>query len=290
MFILTNTSKELPFEISTVNGRTFLRAAADGVLYKGTEANLPCNYYVVESNEDVVDASTAEEAKVMVIETIFETGVSQGEASYDSLILSFGSRRMAELVARRELNGEARAASSAKFVVKSQLLPPMNEDAGCVEEYFTLETMFPQDVLEAFSKLEPSEATLHSSLLRLKQKRGLKLHFLLADCIIKLLEKKYILSDCLSETGYESFYRLIVDDVESRRLTPLGRDRLAVLCYILLLNIEGFTLHYASLPSLGMPKIKVINLFKTIGCSYSPSKNEFKLVGRPREASSVFKN
>lgn len=283
MLILTNIKKELEFEISRINERMFLEANIENVIYKGTEASVPCNYYVVESSDNnIINMNNVMRSRIIVFEIIYETGVTYAESNIDDLILSFGSKKSIDMINKREINGRLKKTTGARFTSKTQILPPINEDAKDIREYFTLENMFPKDVLGNFSEIDMDSIALHPDLINFKQNIKYKKHFLLVDCIIKLMEKKYITSDCLSDTEYSSFFKTIKEEVEGRRLTPLCRDRLAILCYILLLEVEGFSVSYRSLPNFKFSKEKIINMFKSIGCSFSPAKGIFKLVGKPR--------
>lgn len=282
MLILTNIGKDLEFEISKVNGRMFLNTNFETIGYKGVETNVPCTYYVVESSEGVIDMSGATEAKMITFETVYETGVSHAESNVDDLILTFGSKKNISIMKKRHIDGIRNKNFGAKFIGKTQILPPVNEDAKNVGEYFLLENMFPSNVLESFSKIDMASVELHSDLKKLRQSKEHKIHFLLADCMIKLLERKYITNDCLNDSVYRSFFEVIEDEIEVRRLTALCRDKLIVLCYILILEIEGFSVSYGALPDFKLPSEKVINMFKSIGCSVSPSGDVFKLVGKPK--------
>lgn len=283
MLILSNIKQDMEFAVSMVNGRAVLSGGAENVRFVGREASIPCNYCVVTSADGVIDMESAVDARVVVFETVYETGVVHKEGSFDELMLSFGSKRSAEMVAKREIDGRLHGA--VRFAGRNLILPPVNENAKGLADCFVLENMFPQSVLSKFSGISLGSVVLHADLMSFKQNIEYKMHFLLADCIIKLMEKKYVTSDCLSDTEYEGFFEVIRDEVEGRKLTPLCRDRLAVLCYILLLQIEGLSVCYRDLPDFKLGREKVINMFKAIGCSFSPQKEVFKVVARPRDAS-----
>lgn len=283
MLILANVKRDVEFEVSRVNERVFLRGEMEDIVYKGVEVNIPCNYYVTESSDGRIEMCTAREARVIVVETEYESGTTHEEADVDDLILAFGNKRSVERVSKRDMNGRLRWNRDVRLRGRTQILPEVNPEARGAGEYFTVERMFPRRVVESFSRISLNSVVLHGDLARFKQNMKYKTHFLLADCIIKLMEKKYITSDSLSDTGYESFFEVIRDDIEGRRLTPLCRDRLAMLCYILLLQIEGRRVVYRDLPDFGFTKEKVVNMFKCIGCTFSVPLGMFKQVGKPRD-------
>lgn len=277
MLILANMSRETSFEVSKVNGRVFLRGGLKGIEYKGSEWNSPCHYCVVESSNGVIDLSKAEEARIVVFETVYETGVSHEKTSLKELAFTFGGKRLAGYHRRKEIDGYSKRVFSSKFKLRDQILPPMDEEAECPKKRFVLEKMFPKEVLSSFSEIKVESVLLHPDLMELKQNMSYKTHFLLADCIIKLMEKKYITNDCLNDSGYSSFFAMIEDEVENKVLTPLCRDRLAILCYILFLQIEGFSVKYEVLPDFKFSKKRVIAMFRLIGCLYSPQSDNFKM-------------
>ncbi|KMV66308.1 hypothetical protein M970_040990 [Encephalitozoon cuniculi EcunIII-L] len=276
MLVLANINREMSFEVSRVNGRVFLTGSLDGIEYRGSEWNSPCSYYVVESSGDVLDFGKASEAKIVVFETVYETGLSHKETNLEELIFSFGNRKYVEYLKRKEIDGYSKRLFMPKLKYKNQILPPIDEEASSPEKRFVLEKMFPADVLESFSKIKLDSVLLHPDLMGLRQNMRYKTHFLLADCIIKLMEKKYVTNDCLSDSGYSSFFVMVKDEVENGRLTPLCRDRLAVLCYILFLQIEGFCVKYKLLPDFKFSKKKVVNIFNLMGFPYHLKTDVFK--------------
>lgn len=270
MLILANTGWEASFEVSRVNGRVFLTGEQEGVVHRGSEWNAPCSYYVVESSAGVIEMDKGVEAKVVVFETVYETGVAHEKEDFMGLLSSFGNAKSREAMKSREVMGAPKRIPAHKTNAKVQILPPSNEEAEGPEERFVMEKMFPKEVLEEFSKINIGSVLLHPDLMSLRRDMDYKIHFLLADCIVKLMEKRYVTGDCLDDSGYSSFFAVIKDDIENKKLTPLGRDKLAVLCYILILQIERFSLKYELLPDFKLPKEKVIKMFRMIGCSYNP--------------------
>ncbi|ADM11391.1 uncharacterized protein Eint_041020 [Encephalitozoon intestinalis ATCC 50506] len=277
MLILANTNREMSFEVSRVNGRVFLAGSLEGIEYKGSEWNSPCNYYVVESSEGIFELNKAMEAKVIVFETIYETGLLHEKTSFEKLASTFGNRKFAEHYKRKGIEGYSKRFFTSKFQYREQVLPPIDKEKWNPEERFPLEKMFPQDVLSSFLEIKLDTVLLHPDLMSLKQDVNYKIHFLLADCIIKLMEKKYVTSDCLNDSGYSSFFEMIKDEVENRMLTPLCRDKLAILCYILFLQIEGSSVRYEVLPDFKFSKEKVLAMFRVIGCSYIAKLDSFKM-------------
>ncbi|AFN82869.1 hypothetical protein EROM_041020 [Encephalitozoon romaleae SJ-2008] len=277
MLILTNISREMNFEASKVNGRVFLKGDFEGIEYKGSEWNSPCYYCVVESSNGVIDLGRAEEARIVVFETVYETGVSHKKTSLKELAFTFGGKRLAGYHRRKEIDGYSKRVFTSSFKFKDQILPPMDEEAECPKKRFVLERMFPKEVLSSFEEIKVDSVLLHPDLMGLKQNMSYKTHFLLADCIIKLMEKKYITNDCLNDSGYSSFFAVIENEVENKMLTPLCRDKLAILCYILFLQIQGFSVKYEVLPDFKFSKKKVISMHRLIGCLYYSQSDTFKL-------------
>ncbi|WEL38450.1 hypothetical protein PFJ87_04g01240 [Encephalitozoon hellem] len=281
MLVLTNISREMKFEVSKVNGRVFLRGDLDGIEYKGSEWNSPCSYYIAESSGGAIDLRKAKKARIIVFETVYETGLLHEKTSIKELAFTFGSKRLVGYHKKREAEGYSKRFFASKFGYRDQILPPTNGEAKCLKERFVLEKMFPKEVLSSFSEIRLESVLLHPDLMELRQSMSYKIHFLLADCIIKLMEKKYITDDCLNDSEYSSFFVMIKDEIENRMLTPLCRDRLAILCYILFLQIEGFSIKYEILPDFKFSKEKVIAMLKLIGCLYSSQTDTFKMKSNP---------
>ncbi|KAH9411592.1 hypothetical protein HK407_04g06970 [Ordospora pajunii] len=282
MLVFANFCKDVEFEVQNVNGRVFLDGRVDGVGFRGIEGSVPCNFWVVEASDGKICMENAVRARMIAVETVYESGVVSRETGIDELYMSFGNKRMMDYVKRKSIDGNSGVLVRSKIHAKTQILPPINEDAKGVEEYFVLERMFPATVLDEFSKINLGSVELHADLEAFKQDVGMKKHFLLADCIMKVLEKKYITRDCLSDSEYWSFSEVIKNDIEEMKLTPLCRDRLAVLCYILLFQIDGFCVHYDMLPKFGFGKNKVVGMLKLIGCEHSHTKEMYMMRKKPR--------
>ncbi|KAM0671998.1 hypothetical protein OCOL_001056 [Ordospora colligata] len=282
MLIFANLCKDVEFEVQNVNGRVFLNGMVEGVGFRGVERNSPCNFWVVKAGNGEIDMKSAVQARMVSVETVYESGAVSREAGIDELYMSFGNKRMMDYVKRKIIDRSNGTFVRSKIQAKIQILPPINENAKDVEEYFVLERMFPTSVLDEFSKINLGSVELHADLETFKQDIGMKIHFLLADCIMKVLEKKYVTRDCLSDSEYSSFFDVIKNEIEEMRLTPLCRDRLAVLCYILLFQIEGFCVHYDMLPKFGFGKEKVVSILKLIGCEYLKAKEMYSMTKKPK--------
>jgi hypothetical protein len=282
MLIFANFCKDVEFEVQNVNGRVFLNGKVEGVGFRGVEGNVPCNFWVVDASDGEIDMKSAVQARMVCVETVYESGAVSREAGVDELYMSFGNKRMMDYVKRKSIDRSNGTFVRSKIQAKTQILPPINEDAKDVEEYFVLERMFPTSVLDEFSKINLGSVELHADLEAFKQDIGMKMHFLLADCIMKVLEKKYVTRDCLSDSEYSSFFDVIKNEIEEMRLTPLCRDRLAVLCYILLFQIEEFCVHYDMLPKFGFGKEKVVSMLKLIGCEYLRTKEMYAMTKKPK--------
>lgn len=308
MLILTNYEHTTELNVHEKNGRVTLSAEIESFSIQGKESKTPCNYFVVEvldkaecdtadsdncdntltkdqvtemKRGDLLNLKNAVPAKLIVCETLYETGYSGVVATGDDLVLAFGTKKRKERIKRREIDGQQQGLRTSRYTSPSQILPKINDQAEHIKDCYELELMFPSTLLNDFRNIEISDIALSPILMSYGQNVKYKTHFLLADCIIKVMDKNFITSDCLNDTGYECFYSFLKDHTEGKNLSPLGKDRLAVLCYILLLQIQSYVLDFDLVPSFGFTKTKIVALFKAIGCSYSKNRNILKLVSRP---------
>ncbi|KAF9763269.1 hypothetical protein NGRA_1389 [Nosema granulosis] len=288
MLILSNCNyeEEIDFEVKEVENKKYLEGKLDDIKFIAVEQELPVNFIVVESTDsNIISLENAKESSLYVMEVVYETGIEQEEDQnvYD-LVNTFGTKRSIGNVKNMEIHGKLKTTVTV-IESKTQILPPINTEAATPIDSFVLEDMFGQDIVEHFEKLEMEDISLQEELKEFTQKD--KVRYLLSDAIIKVLKFKYYTRDMLEDTPYEPLMSLFIDDIEQRRLSKLAKDKLLIMLYILLLQMEGGVIKTKIIPSFNMNHKALIHLFKVIGCIYNERKKEVKWIYKPKDISRI---
>lgn len=283
MLILSNCNydDDVHFEVKHTENRRYLEGRLEDIKFIAIEQELPVNFLVVESTDnDIISLENAQESTLYVVEVIYETGIEQGEQNVIDLVNSFGTKKSIGKIKSNEVHGKLKSTITV-IDSKTQILPPINTAAENPLESFTLVDMFGREVVEHFESLEVEDISFQEEMETFTVND--KVRYLLADALVKVLKYKYYTKDMLENTPYEPLITLFREDIEQRRLAKLAKDRLLIMLYILLLQMQGGILKTKDVPNFNMDHKNLLQLFKVIGCIYNERKKEVKWLYKPKE-------
>ncbi|EOB14657.1 hypothetical protein NBO_19g0010 [Nosema bombycis CQ1] len=287
MFVLANCNydQNVDLELKKIDEKSYIEGNFNNIKYRGSQHDHPVNFLVIESvDSQTISFKNAQEAPFYIMEVVYETGIQHEESNVAELVKSFGTKKSMTIMKNTEIHGRLKSTVTV-IDSKTQIIPPVNKNAESPLDSFLLEDIFSPEVLTHFESLDIEDIRLQKEMSPFNHKD--KVRFLLADALVKVLKFKYYTRDMLESTPYEIIMELFIDDIDHRRIGKLARDRLLIILYILLLQIEGGVIETRIIPSFNMGHKEVIQLFKVLGCIYNERKKEVKWLYKPKESNKL---
>lgn len=284
MYVFPDTKLTTKIEIE--NGS--LIQSTDTYKKVSKKQDTPATFYVLKESKNG-DLSIdnvkyqIKKAEYHFFETIIESERKETkEDNIESLIAAFGNKRSKEIYKERKNRVQAMKNDKVYFF-EEQILPAFNANAEKPEDIYKLEDLFTEEIVVKFKTIEYKKEDLHE-LIRLYDINKFHVHLLLMDCILKAMEKKKLNPNHLSKSfigGCAVFQDFLEDFMMNRSFTDIGRDKMAILFYILLLMVNNYNAHFDTFPKFRFESDKVILILKKIGCIYHDKTKVVSLVNKP---------
>ncbi|KAL6121448.1 hypothetical protein NUSPORA_01619 [Nucleospora cyclopteri] len=283
-FLLQNYTGKSKFSCSKLNNRIKLDATENKVKYIAKEHNSPVNYFVGNINNGVLNTSTLEDAKMFIIESVFERKkneeVEVNKIEYKDLINEFGDKRAKENLKLREITKNVYA-QKIKYNIENQLLPKVDVEEEEATNMYKLDFMFEKEHINQCNDLANilEEEEIYKGIaekLKLGGKKKeidftKKMILLFADFLNGALSLKLVRKELLN-SKYINLYPIIEKDIINKRINKMARDKLITKLYILLLMYNDFKFKLEDFPRFELSRSKAINLLKVIGCSITKAE------------------
>lgn len=273
MFIISNNKKDSSFEVSKTNNLYVIKNNDEEIIHEAIEENSPVGYFTIKMDTQQTAFLTEEfePAKFFTIETKYEQPKKDvyvdNTTLYHNLINDFGDKKSKEILSKRGMVSYINK-ENITFNVENQILPNYNKDATSIKDCYSLNYMFPEQIIQEFIDCDIPVEDL-SDFIRPMYNEDYRVYYLVLDCIYKTLDSKLVLESNLSY--YRFFYDSIKGFLSNRRISLLEKDKLAAKFYIILLMVSGYTSKLELLPRFGTTATKLNILLKMIGCTVSKS-------------------
>lgn len=163
-----------------------------------------------------------------------------------------------------------RPANKPNFSYEEQILPPFR-DTSIISDIYNLSDMFPYFDLES---IDFNMMDMHQDTQKYYDPDYIP-HLFFIDCIYRTLERNKINLFSLRKKlilGSERYVQFIEDIMCKEVLPDIERDRLIVLCYILILMVKKFKVNFDEFPAFKCDEGKILQMLKAIGCVRGKNK------------------
>lgn len=276
MYIVNNCKGKPSFKVTKKNGISSIEAEESGMRYRATETRHPVQYFCIphvrEEGSTPLRLPTKElqKSSLFILETVYDRVVeAEQETSYNMLVNAFGDKNSRKRIKKREA-GPAPRTRTIQTSIGNQLLPNFDKDAEDAKDAYKLELLFNEDILMKLSHVDVNLDDLCYLVKESKSDEETHLMIVAVDCLYKILILKNIRYEHIPRE-YHFFYDEIRDELSRGRLSSLQRDKLIIKVYIILLMINGYSMHYDDFPTFDAPRVKVVGMLKAIGCTIKPS-------------------
>lgn len=277
MFIISNYKHRTPFKISKKNNVYSLESNLEDIRFRATEENSPVNFFFIKksTNSDVFETSDLKEAKLFIVETIYEKSEKVCEeeeiltrGGYLNLIENFGDKKSKNKIKKTESIKTYK--ETAVFNIENQILPAFDREATQISDAYSLKLMIKDSTFQHIneSELILGDLTAYCLMLhgRINNLTSIDKNNLLAlDCFYRALSSERINPSIFESKEY--FYNEIKDLLYSGKLPSLAKDKIVAKAYILILMLNQFETSMNDLPNFGMNSSKIISILKIIGCN-----------------------
>ncbi|KAF7683328.1 hypothetical protein TCON_1461 [Astathelohania contejeani] len=296
MYIIPNLKASPKLELIDTGRKNIFTYTTPNITFRSKPTKTEVNYFVAEIEEygDIGELNIKKilkaEIHVFSIEendTLEPTQeISKSTNGFDNLLLNFGTKRVRDAINKRDIDVSKRKIRvGITGDIKEQILPIIN-DTENIKEIYLLENLFSDDILKPLKECKKAlhSFSLHSELLKYSTKEEFKTQILLLDGLYKTLDRKFVTTQFMESTFFtvcRPMIAMIEVYVENRRLSDLGRDRLIVLSYILLLMVNEFKMELKDFPKFSLKGNKMEEILKLLGCKVKNGKAI--LQNKPRE-------
>lgn len=236
---------------------------------------LPVQYYIMESNTNGSFSINSVRCNLKKAEVhyfkvkptqAYETEKLQEHTRVQDLILTYGNKKSKTMVNKPSTTPIS--AAKISFAYAEQILPKYN-DTLIVENIYQLNEMFPDIEMALLHKINFTSTDMHENL-QVFFNPDYKAQLFLVDCIYKTLEKRKINIFYLKKQlirGNKIYIDFLEDLMYNEAVTDINRDRLIILCYVLLLMVNKYKFEFEKFPKFGYDENTVKRFLKTIGCN-----------------------
>lgn len=277
-FLLGNHKNNTKFSVKHINDRYVLEKTINNICYRGNEINMPIKLYTGTFEDGKINTQKLEEIKIINIEVYDDKNQINvdNNIDYEKLITDFGDKYAKRYLKKRNLE-KISVNQKVKYNVEDTVLFKMNGDVN-------LDSLFEKPIIDKVKEIVNStmseeiyidicntlsllsvDAISNNDEMKYFEKKCL---LILIDYLIKVFECK-ILSKFNLPNKYIGLYGIIANDVVNKKLSRMAKDKLAIKLYLIILLYANRNVNIESLPRLGYPKTKYLNLLKTIGCTVS---------------------
>lgn len=210
-----------------------------------------------------------------------KTKTKQNTSTLTGLYDAFGNKKAKASMDKRSTTQQPK--TKVEFLYEEQILPKFNQTVK-ISEIYVLAEIFPNMDIVGLNKIEFNKFDLHENIQKFYDP-DLKPQLFLIDCIYKTLEQKKINMFFLRKKlikGGKIFAEFLASVLHDEILTDINRDRLIVLCYILILMVNNFSLNLKEVPRFGCDEEKIRQFLKTIGCNTAKKSQVAKLKKAPQ--------
>lgn len=277
-FLMANHKDNTKFSVKQVDNRYILEKTINNICYRGSEVNMPIKLYTGTFENGKINTQKLEEIKIINIEVYDDKNQMNidDNVGYEKLITDFGDKYAKKYLKKRNLERTS-INQKVKYNIEDTVLFKVNGDIN-------LDLLFEKPIIDKVKEivnsimneviyidicntlsLLPVNTVSSNDEIKYFEKKCL---LILIDYLIKVFECK-ILSKFNLPNKYLGLYGIIANDVVNKKLSRMAKDKLAIKLYLLILLYANKNVNIESLPRLGYPKTKYLNLLKTIGCTIS---------------------
>lgn len=277
-FLMANHKDNTKFSVKQVDNRYILEKTINNICYRGSEVNMPIKLYTGIFEDGKINTQKLEEIKIINVEVYDDKNQMNidDNVGYEKLITDFGDKYAKKYLKKRNLERTS-INQKVKYNIEDTVLFKVNGDINLdllfekpiidkVKEIVNsiMDEVIYIDICNTLSLLPVNTVSSNDEIKYFEKKCLL----ILIDYLIKVFECK-ILSKFNLPNKYLGLYGIIANDVVNKKLSRMAKDKLAIKLYLLILLYANKNVNIESLPRLGYPKTKYLNLLKTIGCTIS---------------------
>lgn len=277
-FLMANHKDNTKFSVKQVDNRYILEKTINNICYRGSEVNMPIKLYTGTFEDGKINTQKLEEIKIINVEVYDDKNQMNidDNVGYEKLITDFGDKYAKKYLKKRNLERTS-INQKVKYNIEDTVLFKVNGDINLdllfekpiidkVKEIVNsiMDEVIYIDICNTLSLLPVNTVSSNDEIKYFEKKCLL----ILIDYLIKVFECK-ILSKFNLPNKYLGLYGIIANDVINKKLSRMAKDKLAIKLYLLILLYANKNVNIESLPRLGYPKTKYLNLLKTIGCTIS---------------------
>lgn len=277
-FLMANHKDNTKFSVKQVDNRYILEKTINNICYRGSEVNMPIKLYTGTFEDGKINTQKLEEIKIINVEVYDDKNQMNidDNVGYEKLITDFGDKYAKKYLKKRNLERTS-INQKVKYNIEDTVLFKVNGDINLdllfekpiidkVKEIVNsiMDEVIYIDICNTLSLLPVNTVSSNDEIKYFEKKCLL----ILIDYLIKVFECK-ILSKFNLPNKYLGLYGIIANDVVNKKLSRMAKDKLAIKLYLLILLYANKNVNIESLPRLGYPKTKYLNLLKTIGCTIS---------------------
>lgn len=275
---MANHKDNTKFSVKQVDNRYILEKTINNICYRGSEVNMPIKLYTGIFEDGKINTQKLEEIKIINVEVYDDKNQMNidDNVGYEKLITDFGDKYAKKYLKKRNLERTS-INQKVKYNIEDTVLFKVNGDINLdllfekpiidkVKEIVNsiMDEVIYIDICNTLSLLPVNTVSSNDEIKYFEKKCLL----ILIDYLIKVFECK-ILSKFNLPNKYLGLYGIIANDVVNKKLSRMAKDKLAIKLYLLILLYANKNVNIESLPRLGYPKTKYLNLLKTIGCTIS---------------------
>ncbi|EED44165.1 hypothetical protein EBI_26071 [Enterocytozoon bieneusi H348] len=275
---MANHKDNTKFSVKQVDNRYILEKTINNICYRGSEVNMPIKLYTGTFEDGKINTQKLEEIKIINVEVYDDKNQMNidDNVGYEKLITDFGDKYAKKYLKKRNLERTS-INQKVKYNIEDTVLFKVNGDINLdllfekpiidkVKEIVNsiMDEVIYIDICNTLSLLPVNTVSSNDEIKYFEKKCLL----ILIDYLIKVFECK-ILSKFNLPNKYLGLYGIIANDVINKKLSRMAKDKLAIKLYLLILLYANKNVNIESLPRLGYPKTKYLNLLKTIGCTIS---------------------
>ena len=268
-FLMANHKDNTKFSVKQVDNRYILEKTINNICYRGSEVNMPIKLYTGTFEDGKINTQKLEEIKIINVEVYDDKNQMNidDNVGYEKLITDFGDKYAKKYLKKRNLERTS-INQKVKYNIEDTVLFKVNGDINLdllfekpiidkVKEIVNsiMDEVIYIDICNTLSLLPVNTVSSNDEIKYFEKKCLL----ILIDYLIKVFECK-ILSKFNLPNKYLGLYGIIANDVVNKKLSRMAMDKLAIKLYLLILLYANKNVNIESLPRLGYPKTKYLNL------------------------------